>query len=53
MAYGCLTDVLRFLLLVLGVLCLALSLTGLWLGPEHSAVWTLTTSPTTKVNVNI
>ena len=53
MAYGCLSDILRFLVLVLGVLCLALLLVGFWLGAEQVAVWTLTTSPSTELNVNV
>ncbi len=53
MAYGCLADVLCFLALVLGVLCLVLLLVGVCLGTEQVAVWTLTTSPSTELNVNV
>ncbi len=53
MAHGCLADFLRFVVLVLGMLCLALWLTGLWLGPEHSAVYTLTGSPTNAFEVHV
>ena len=53
MAYGCFSDVLRFLALVLGLLCLVLLLVGFWLGGEQVAVWTLTTSPSTELNVNV
>ncbi len=53
MAYSCFSDVLRFLALVLGVLCLALLLVGLWLGAEQVRVWTLTPSPSTELNVNV
>ena len=53
MAHGCLADFLRFVALVLGMFCLALWLTGLWLGPEHSAAYTLTASPTTAFEVHV
>ena len=43
----------RFLVLVLGVLCLVLLLVGFWLGAEQVARWTLTTSPSTELNVNV
>ena len=53
MAYSCFSDVLRFLALVLRTLCLALLLAGCLLGTEQVAVWTLTTSPSTELNVNV
>ena len=51
--YGCLADLLRFVVLLLGVLCLLLWLSGLWLGPEHRAVVTLATDATTEFDVII
>ena len=53
MAYGCCSEVLRFLALVLGVLCLALLLVGFWLGAEQVRGWTIATSPSTELNVNV
>jgi hypothetical protein len=53
MARGCLFDLLRFLLAVLGALCVALWLGALWLGPEHAAVFTASTSPTTEAYLRI
>ncbi len=53
MVRGCLFDLLRFLLAVLGALCVALWLGALWLGPEHAAVFTASTSPTTEAYLRI
>ena len=53
MAFGCLFDLLRLVLGALTLLCVALVVTGLWLGPEHVAVLTTTISPTTELNMHI
>ena len=46
MAYGCCSDVVRILAIILGVRCLAVLLVGRWLGTEPVAVWPLTPSCT-------
>ncbi len=43
-AFGCLFDIVRFVLLGLGFLCATLSLATWWLGSEHSAAWTVVLS---------
>jgi hypothetical protein len=53
MAFGCLFDLLRLVLGALTLLCVALVLAGLWLGPDHVAVLTTTISPTTDLNIHV
>jgi hypothetical protein len=50
---GCLFDLLRFLLVVLGMLCAALWLVGFWLGPEHTSTFAIPMSPSTAFNITL
>jgi hypothetical protein len=53
MAFGCLFDLLRLVLGALTLLCVALVVAGLWLGPDHVAVLTATISPTTELKIHV
>ncbi len=51
MAFGCLFDLLRLVLGALTLLCVALGVASLWLGPDHIAVLTAAISPTAELDI--
>jgi len=53
MAYGCFADALRFFVVALGALCLALWLGTLWLGPEHRTILSVDITQSEQIEMNI